>query len=486
MIVMHHPTHCTGYQRFVSRRDFLRSAGGGLGTVALADLLRADDRLVGGRGLHHAPTAKRVLLLFMSAGVSHVDSFDYKPALAKYAGQPITGKGNVQDVFFRTPGKLTPSFFPFKPYGQSGKWCSDLFPYMNAKVDALTFIHSMVAAENSHGPAMYHMSTGDPRNGSPSLGAWTIYGLASETNELPSFVVMMDRVRPPGSTANWGNGFLPARFQGTEFRSQGDPILDLRPPGNFRPETQRASFELLAKLNAEHLEKHPEDAELAARIGAYELAARMQLSAPDVADLSQETAATLKLYGVDRPDPQQATFSRLCLRARRLLERGVRFVTLYSGGSNNVQPSNWDAHEDLVGNHRPNALMVDQPIAALVTDLAARGLLEDTLVIWTGEFGRTPTSEGAKGRDHNISGFTLWMAGGGMQPGLAYGTTDEIGFAAVEHPVRIADLHATILHTLGIDHERLTYYYNGMHRRLTGVAGEVVQGVLSAGPAYRA
>jgi hypothetical protein len=479
-------THCTGHEYLVSRRDLLRTLGGGLGYVALADLLcgpspgaaaapLSSAAATSARAPHHRPTAKRVLMLFMSAGVSHVDSFDYKPELAKHAGQEITGKGNVKDVFFRQPGKLMPSPFRFRQYGQAGKWCSELFPRMAEKVDDLTFVHSMVAQQNSHGPAMYHFMTGEPRNGFPSLGAWTVYALGSETQDLPAFVVMMDRGMPPSSTANWGNGFLPSRYQGTVFRSQGDPILDLRPPGSVPPEVQRESFNLLARWNEEHLKHHPEESDLSARIAAYELAARMQVSAPEAADLSRETAAMHRLYGADRPDPQQARFSRMCLGARRLLERGVRFVTVFSGGSNNTQPSNWDAHEDIVGNHVPNAAMVDQPIAALLTDLRQRGLLDDTLVIWTGEFGRTPTSEGAKGRDHNISGFTLWMAGGGLRPGLSYGATDEIGFAAVEKPVPIADLHATILHALGLDHTRLTYYYNGLERRITGVSGHVVK-----------
>ncbi|MCH7990390.1 MAG: DUF1501 domain-containing protein [Planctomycetes bacterium] len=472
-------TNCTGYRRYVSRREFLQTVGGGLGSIALCDLLHADGVQTTHPAPHHLPKAKRVLLLFMSAGVSHLDTFDYKPELAKFSGKPITGKGNVEDVFFRKPGKIMPSPFQFKQFGESGKWCSEIFPHLNRKVDDLTFIHSMVAEANSHGPAMYHFMTGEPRNGFPSLGAWSVYGLGSETEDLPSFVVMMDRGMPPSSTANWGNGFLPARFQGTVFRSQGEPILDLAPPGDFQQEKQRAGFKFLAKLNEEHLRAHPHEGELSARIAAYELAARMQLSAPDVADLSRESITTHQLYGTDRSDPQQATFSRLCLRARRLLEKGVRFVTVFSGGSNNKQPSNWDAHTDLESNHRPNAMMVDQPIAALLTDLKSRGMLDDTLVIWTGEFGRTPTAEGSTGRDHNISGFTMWMAGGGMKPGTSYGATDEIGFQAVENPVEIADLHATILHSLGLNHERLTYYYNGLKRRLTGVKGHVIQDVFA-------
>jgi uncharacterized protein (DUF1501 family) len=262
------------------------------------------------------------------------------------------------------------------------------------------------------------------------------------------------------------------------FRGEGNPILDLNPPGDYSSERQRASFELLAELNEEHARANPGDTELAARIEAYELAARMQLSAPEVIDLSQETASTLKMYGVDRTDKQQATFSRICLLGRRLLERGVRFVSIYCGGSNNVPDFNWDAHANLEKNHRLNAQISDQPVAALLTDLKARGVLDDTLVVWTGEFGRTPTSEGGNGRDHNILGFTSWLAGGGVKPGLSYGTTDELGFRAEENPVPICDFHATLLHLLGIDHERLTHYHNGLQQRLTGVRGRVVEGIL--------
>ena len=463
-------SNCTGYRRFVTRRDFLRQSGGGLGMIALADLLRADEKLAEGSGLHHAASAKRVILLFMSAGVSHVDTFDHKPELAKRQGQPLTGEGMIEDVFFRKPGVLMPSPFRFRQHGDSGRWASEILPHMAGQIDELTFIHSMVAEQNSHGPAMFHMSTGAARGGHPSLGAWVSYGLGRLTNDLPAFVSMMDRGMPPSSTANWGNGYLPARFQGTVFRSEGDPILDLGPPGSYAATKQKASFELLAKMNAEHAVAHPGDSELSARIAAYELAARMQLSAPEAADLSDETRATRDLYGVDRPDKEHARFSRICLLGRRLLERGVRFVTIYCGGSNNNSGVyNWDAHANLDKNHRHNALICDQPIAGLVADLRSRGMLDDTLVIWTGEFGRTPTSEGSAGRDHNISGFTLWMAGGGLKPGIAYGATDEVGFRAVENPVTIHDLHATILHTLGIDHQRLTYYHNGLQQRLTGV-----------------
>lgn len=465
-------TNCTGHQRFISRRRLLQTMGGGLGSLALADLLHAERAQ---RPLpHHRPRAKRVLLLFMSAGVSQVDTFDHKPALSRHAGQTIseatgTDSGAVSDALFRKPGEIMPSPFRFTRYGEAGKLVSELFPHQGRHVDNLTFIHSMVADQNSHGPAMYHISTGEPRNGHPSLGSWCVYGLGTENENLPAFVVMMDRGDPPSSTANWSNGFLPARYQGTVIRSQGEPIVDLAPPRpDYPAQSQRASYEMLEKLNREHLRNHPGDEDLSARIASYELAARMQMSAPDAADISREPAYIREAYGAERDDPQQATFGRLCLRGRRLLERGVRFVTIFAGGSNNKQPSNWDAHKDLESNHRRNAAIIDQPIGALLDDLRARGMLEDTLVIWTGEFGRTPTAEGATGRDHNINGFTLWMTGAGLRPGLSYGATDEIGFSAAEHPVRIRDLHATILHALGLDHRKLSYYYNGLDRRLTG------------------
>ncbi len=470
---------CTGHRRFVTRRRFLETLAGGLGSIALADLLRADQSVPRRTGPHHAPTAKRVLFLFMSGGFSHIDSFDFKPALKKYAGQTLdkvlkTDEKKIRDVFFQTPGQIMPSPFKFRQHGQSGHWASELFPHMAQHVDHLTFVHSVVAQENSHGPAMCHMSTGQSRQGHPSMGGWVGYGLGSETQNLPAFVVLMDRGMPPSGQTNWGNGFLPAQHQGVVFRSQAAPILDLSPPASISRDEQREAYQLLEKMNEEHLAKHPHEGELAARIAAYELAARMQTSAPDVADLSNETAATHRLYGTDRSDIRHARFSRNCLMARRLLEHGVRFVSVFSGGSNDVR-DNWDAHEDLAKNHTENAQSVDQPISALLTDLSQRGLLDDTLVVWTGEFGRTPTSEGRTGRDHNLSGFTLWMAGGGMRPGLSYGATDELGFRAVENRVEIPDLHASILHALGLNHERLTYYYNGLDRRLTGVAGNVVK-----------
>jgi len=471
-------TNCPGSSRFIERRQFLREMGGGLGAIALADLARADGKLAASK-LHHPPKAKRVLFLFMSAGVSQVDTFDYKPQLAKYAGKKITGKGNVQDLLFREEGNVMPSAFRFKQYGQSGKWVSELFPHLSKHVDKLTFVHSMKADANNHAPAQWEMSTGFVRSGNPSVGSWITYALGSESSNLPAFVVMKETDTPAGQSAAWGPGFLPSRYQGTVFQSEGDPILDLSPPPDYKQASQKASFDFLRKLNEEHLRTRPQDRELAARIASYELAARMQLAAPEVTDLRNETKAIQKLYGLERANKRQAKFSRMCLLGRRLIERGVRFVTLYCGGSTSTLNS-WDGHRGLAKNHQHMAAICDQPVAALLTDLQARGLLDDTLVVWTTEFGRTPTSEGkTDGRDHNIAGFTIWMAGGGMRPGASYGATDELGFKAVQHPVSIADLHATILHVLGIDAEQLTYYYNGLDRKLTGAdGGHVIRGIL--------
>ena len=472
-------TNCSGARRFVDRRDFLQTMGGGLGSIALADLARADKERTSNSGLHHPAKAKRVLFLFMSAGVSQVDTFDYKPELAKHAGKRITGKGNVQDLLFREEGNVMPSVFKFRQYGQSGKWVSELFPHLARHVDKLTFIHSMVADANNHAPAQWQMSTGFVRSGNPAVGAWITYALGSETSNLPAFVVMKETDTPAGQAAAWGPGFLPSTFQGTVFQSEGDPILDLSPPATYDRASQRASFKFLRKLNEAHLRQRPEDGELAARVAAYELAARMQLAAPEVTDLGRETESTHRIYGLDRADKRQAKFSRMCLLGRRLIERGVRFVTLYCGGSTSTLNS-WDGHRGLAKNHRHMAPICDQPVSALLTDLESRGLLDDTLVVWTTEFGRTPTSEGqSDGRDHNIAGFTIWMAGGGMRPGASYGATDELGFKAVDNPVRIADLHATVLHALGIDSEILTYYYNGLDRKLTGAdGGRVVRGIM--------
>lgn len=459
-----------------NRRAFLMQALGGYGVLGLARTLASA----------HASSAKipakarRILLLFLSAGMSQVDTFDYKSELARRHGQALAPPGQLPDVFFRAPGKLMQSPFRFQRYGESGKWVSELFPHLARQVDTMTFVHSMVARENSHGPAMLDILTGQARNGAPSLGAWMTYGLGTENENLPAFVVLLDRGMPPGTTNCWGHGYLPGQWQGTVLSSQQEPIKDLFPPAYYSRESDKASYSLLAEINREHRAARPGQPALSARIAAAELAARMQAAAPEAVDLRRETPATLELYGVERPVREQATFARLCLLARRLLERGTRVVALFCGGSNNNSGQwNWDAHDNLEKNHRHNALIADQPIAALLTDLRARGLLKDTLVICTGEFGRTPTSEGSLGRDHNISGFTLWLAGAGVKPGFSYGSTDEWGFRAVENPVAVADLHATILRLMGLDHEQLTYFHQGQHQRLTGVNGKVVTDILA-------
>ncbi|MBX7075146.1 MAG: DUF1501 domain-containing protein [Pirellulales bacterium] len=481
---------CQGSPRFASRRDFLWRSAGGLGGIALADLLAADGRLAAahapaplthGGCPHHPPRAKRVIQLFMSCGVSQVDSFDYKPALAKYHDQSVGSLPGIENLFFAKPGKWMKTPFAFQQYGETGKWCSEIFPHIAQHVDRLAFVHSMQSESNSHAPATFYMNTGFIRPGYPSAGAWGVYGLGSETQDLPAYVVMIDRGLPPGHNVNWSAGFLPAEYQGTLLRHEGDPILDLETPVAMTAEAERASRDVLARLNADHLAQNPGDGELAARISAYELAARMQLAVPETMNLNQETAETRRLYGLDHANPQVASFARNCLLARRLIERGVRYVSLFCGGPNMPTGKwNWDAHDNVEENHRRNAGICDQPIAALLTDLTRTGLWDDTLVTWTGEFGRTPFREGeTPGRDHNPQGFTLWMAGGGVRGGASYGATDEMGYQAVDRPTSAHDFHATLMHLIGIDHERLTYYYNGRQQRLTDVHGQVIDEILA-------
>lgn len=486
--------------RFLSRRHFLQEGATGLGAIALAWMLReettatedrpADDRSTDNsesenaalHGLpHFEPRAKRVINIFCPGGVSHVDTFDYKPELARLDGMPLEGKGTL-DPFFGRPGNLRKSYYAFHPRGESGLWVSDLFPHLAEKADDLTMIHSMVTKSSSHTPAAFQMNTGFTQNGFPSLGAWLSYGLGSMNRELPTFVVLPDpRGLPHGGSNNWNQGFLPAQHQGTAFRTEGDePIPNLHTPAGIAPDARQSSLELLARLNRDFAYQHPGDSELTARLESYELAARMQMSIPEVADFADETAATQSSYGLD--DPRTAGFGRNCLLARRLLERGVRFVQLFNGGALGSPRINWDAHEDLVENHSKQAATLDQPCAALLADLKQRGLLDDTLVVWSTEFGRTPFTEvkgEGLGRDHHPLVFTCWMAGAGLKPGMAYGASDEVGYLPADNPVTVYDFHATILHLLGVDHTRLTYYHNGLQRRLTDVHGEVIRGILS-------
>jgi hypothetical protein len=476
-------------QPALSRRHFLWQAGGGLGAVALAWLLDQDAKAApqdqlppspyAPKPTHFAPKAKRVIQVFSCGGVSHVDTFDHKPELAKQHGKTLTGKGKI-DTFFGRPGNLMKSPFSFRQYGQCSKWVSDLFANLAACVDDLAIIHSMVAKSSNHTPATFQMNTGFTMNGFPCLGAWLSYGLGSDNQDLPAFVVLPDpRGLPAGGAINWTQGFLPATYQGVAFRTSGEPITDLFPPKEISSSRQKASMDLLAKANEEFLQANPADSTLAARIRAYELAARMQVSIPEVIRFDQESDATKRLYGLDSPITEG--FGRNCLLARRLLERGVRFVQLYHGGAFGAPRINWDAHEDIVDNHGKQAAILDKPLAGLLNDLKARGMLDDTLVIWNTEFGRTPFTEGinGKGRDHHQLVFTCWLAGGGVKKGLSYGASDEVGYQVADKPVTIYDFHATILHLLGLDHKRLTFYHNGIKRRLTDVHGEVVEGLLA-------
>jgi hypothetical protein len=463
-----------------SRRRFLGDFSTGLGGLALSWLLAREGALAGTASRTHFPAkAKRVIQVFAAGGVSHVDTFDPKPELARLDGMELTGKGKIEP-FFGQPGRLRKSPFAFRPRGKSGLLVSDLLPHLASCADDIVFIRSMVAKSSNHTPATFQMNTGFTMNGFPCMGAWVSYGLGSETDDLPAFVVLPDpRGVPAGGSINWTSGFLPATHQGVAFRSSGDPISDVATPPSTAPASRAASLDLLRRMNEESLEKSPGDSTLAARIRAYELAARMQLSVPGAADLSREGEETKRLYGLY--EPASAAFGRNCLLARRLLERGVRFVQIWNGGAFGSPRINWDAHEDLVENHTKQAAVMDRPVAGLLADLKRRGMLEDTLVLWTTEFGRTPFTQGigGKGRDHHQLGFTCWMAGAGLKRGVAHGATDEVGYASVDDPVTVHDYHATALHLLGIDHTRLTFYHNGIQRRLTDVHGKVIEGVLA-------
>jgi hypothetical protein len=419
---------------------------------------------------HYPARAKSVIWIFANGGPSQVDTWDYKPELQKRDGQELAGFDPKTGFFPGSAGPLMRSPFEWNQHGQSGTWGNDLFPHLNRHVDKMTFIHSCWTGSNNHSPALFMMNTGITRMGSPCVGSWVTYGLGSEADSLPSFVVMSDplnRGLPKGSALNWGAGFLPSVYQGTWLKPKGEPIENLKPSANATPQNQRAQLDLLARLNRRHLAENPIESELSARIESFELAYRMQTAAPEAFDISHEPAHVQKLYGIDQK--HCAHFASQCLTARRMVERGVRFVQIYSGGMENQQ--SWDCHADLVGNHRGFALEADQPVAALLADLEQRGMLESTLVIWAGEFGRTPTSQkgGKPGRDHNPHAFTVWLAGGGVKGGFHYGATDEVGYKAVKDKVHVRDFHATLLALLGIDHEKLTYRFQGLDQRLTGV-----------------
>ncbi|MDZ4686513.1 MAG: DUF1501 domain-containing protein [Planctomycetaceae bacterium] len=474
-----------------TRREFVWQMGGDFAGLALTSLLERDG-FFGRHAQAATPTtgplavkppqlptkARACIFLMMNGAPSQVDTFDHKPVLEKYAGQTLPADKKFTNSGGRKVGFLTPSFRPFKPGGESGLMISDYFPNVRKHADKLAVINSCHTDSHAHGSALVAMNTGKTFIGRPSLGAWCVYGLGTENQSLPGYVVVLDkRGGPISGQPNWSSGFMPGSYQGTLFRPVGDPILDLRGPEFMTREAQREQLDLLAKLNDRHLSQRPGGEELAARINSYELAYRMQSETPDAVDLTQETRQTQDAYGVGQSPTDE--FGRNCLVARRLVERGVRFVQLYSGGGHLEET--WDAHESIEKNHGRHGAEVDQPIAALLGDLEQRGLLESTLVVWGCEFGRMPFSEGAgaPGRNHDPYGFSMWMAGAGVKGGIRYGETDEFGFEAVKDRVHLHDLHATILHLMGLDHERLTYFHQGRDESLTDVGGKVVTGILA-------
>lgn len=488
----------------LGRRQWLQSAGCGMGMLGLVGVMQQQGLLesslgssvdaaeLKGRSLnplspresHFPAKAKHVIWIFVNGGPSHVDTWDYKPALTKWNGKSIREfDPSFEDTtgFFKNAvGNLMQSPFEFTPRGECGKMVSSIFPKLGEHVDKMAFIHSGFTESNNHSPALFAMNCGVPRMGYPCVGSWLTYGLGSESESLPGFVVMSDpkgRGLPKGHAANWSAGFLPGVFQGTHLKPTGEPIENLVPIPTGSPTTQRQQLDLLQSLNRLHQEQHPDDAELTARIESFELAYRMQSAAPEAIDFSGEPEHIQKLYGIGNDECDH--FAKQCLTARRMVERGVRFVQIYSGGMENQR--SWDGHADIQGNHSQFAGETDQPVAGLLADLAERGLLDETLVIWCGEFGRLPIAQtGAKpGRDHNPHCFSAWLAGGGVKGGTTYGASDEIGYKAAEDRVHLNDLHATILHLLGINHERLTYKYNGRRFRLTDVAGKVITPILS-------
>ena len=460
-----------------TRREFLWEIGGGFGAVALAGLF--GDSLTAAPGgfanplapkkPHFAAKAKSVIFIFCYGGPSHVDTFEYKPALYPLDGKTIPvktfGRGGHKSM-----GRVVGPKWQFKQYGQCGKRVSDLFPHIATCVDDIAFVHSMYAESPIHGSALLMMNSGRLLSGHPALGSWVNYGLGSENENFPGFVVMLDNKGGPISgPKNWSSGYMPAAFQGTVIRADGTPIHDLDLPQGMDRESQRHMLDRLREKNEEHLSIRSDNGDLAGRIASYELAFKMQQHAPEAVDFSKEDAKTLDLYGVS--DKRTADFGRKCLLARRLVERGVRFVQVYSGGAHN--DDNWDAHTDIVKNHTKHAGDTDKPVAGLLKDLKRRGLLDSTLVVWGGEFGRQPTAEYTQGtgRDHNSYGFTMWMAGGGIKGGVSVGATDELGNAAVEDRQHVKNLHATVLHQMGLDPNKLSYFYGGLDQKLVGVEG---------------
>lgn len=472
------------FQNALSRRDFLSRAGLGFGSLALSFML-ADEARANGTAIRNplAPKkpmfpakAKSVIFLFMYGGPSQVDTFDPRPDLDKYHGKSMNialpNAGEVKAFFGDSNAPLMRSPFTFQKYGKSGIEVSELFPNVAQHVDDMCMIRSLYGDSNNHAPALFEMNTGSILQGHPSVGSWVTYGLGSENQDLPAFVVMTDpKGGPIGGAPNWSSGYMPATYQGTLFRSTGTPILDLNPGEGVSKASQRADLDFLAKLNNEHMHAHPGDSNLEARIASYELAYRMQSEAPEAVDISKETPETRELYGLDNPETE--SFGRKCLLARRMVERGVRFIQIYSGGGHG--DDTWDAHGDIVSNHKHHAGATDKPIAGLLADLKRRGLLDSTLIVWGGEFGRMPISQGGTGRDHNPGVQTVWMAGGGVKGGTVIGSSDEVGYKAGDDPYHIRDLHATILHAVGLSDMSLTYLHNGRFQRLTENGGTVIE-----------
>ncbi|MFO0897282.1 MAG: DUF1501 domain-containing protein [Pirellulales bacterium] len=469
-----------------TRRHFFRECGVGVGKIALSSLLAqafartsgaaaASANPLAAKPPHYPAKAKAVIHLFMAGAPSQLDLFDYKPKLAELQGKPIPPEviGGQRYAFIRSDAAVLGPQFEFAQHGQSGARLSAALPNLAKVVDDLCIVRSCKTDQFNHAPAQIFLNTGFSQPGRPSLGSWTLYGLGAETSDLPAFVVMSTGAGISGGAANWSSGFLPTVYTGVRFRNQGDPILNLTNPAGIDAQQQRETLDLVASLNRER-QRQTLDPEISTRIASYEMAFRLQSSAPELTDLSSETPETLALYGAD---PAKPSFARACLLARRMIERGVRFVNIYHEG--------WDAHSDVIGNLKKNCGETDQASAALVQDLKRRGLLDETLVIWGGEFGRTPMVESnaalgrSQGRDHHPQAFTTWLAGGGIKPGVSYGATDELGFHVVEDQVHVHDLQATILHLLGLDHERLTYRYAGRDFRLTDVHGQVVRGILA-------
>ena len=479
-------------RHLLDRRRFLSSSSTALGSVALTNLLGLDGLLASPsqepvidpahpyapRQGHFPAKAKNVVVIFCAGAVSQLETWDYKPELIQWDNKPLPGGPAV--TFQGPAGNLARPQYEFRPRGQTGKWVSDMIPHLAELTDDIAFVHSLTSKSNTHGPAENFLSTGFVFDGFPSLGSWTTYALGSENQNLPSYVAIPDpRGVPQAGSNNWGPGFLPAAFQGTTMSSK-QPVRHLAASG-VPTDADQAARSLLRRMNARHLEQHPLDQKLAARIASYELAARMQLSVPEISDLSSEPDHILKLYGADdTQNPDKAAFAKNCILARRLIEKGVRFVQLFNGAYASGGKLNWDGHNALKEQYDVHANILDQPAAALIRDLKQRGLLQDTLVVWCTEFGRMPFfQKGAKGRDHNPDGFTCWMTGAGVKPGVSHGVTDSLGQKAIEDIHPLYDFNATILHLLGLDHERLTFEHNGIQRRLTNVEGDVIHEILA-------